>query len=324
VYSRPTPPSTTGYTEGDFVPTNPAPDDQPPGLSVVIVNWNARDALLGCLRSLEAQRWTVTWEAVVVDNGSRDGSVEAVRAAFPAVRVIANADNRGLAAANNQGMRAARGEVLLICNPDVVFGDGAVEELLATLARHERAGFVVPRLLYEDGALATSAGDLPTLREALFGRQSQRRAASGAPSGFWWDGWGHDEERAIGRGHECAYVVRRRAVEDIGWQDEGYPLDWEGIEWTARLRRHGWEVWLSPRAEVVHLGGASIRQVPLRWVVSSHRGMYRYFAPQRPAWQRPGLAVAIGSRAAIKLAATAAGAAMYERAHRARPRPTPS
>jgi hypothetical protein len=291
-------------------------------LSVIIVNWNARPALADCLESLTSSPPPGGCEIIVVDNGSADGSVEWLRAHAPDVRLIANPDNRGLPAANNQGLAAAHAEALLICNPDVVFGDGAVAAMLDLLGRRPRAGIVVPRLRYPDGELQTSAGDLPTLGQALRGRQAQRsRAGAGQPVGFWWDGWAHDEERPIGRGHEAAYLVRRAAVAEVGLQDERFPLDWEGIDWTARFRDAGWEVWLCPGAEVVHLGGASIRQVPFRWVVSSHRGMYRYFAKRRPVYWRPVLALMIGGRAVVKLAATAAtqlgGPAMYERAHRA-------
>ncbi len=287
-------------------------------VSVVIVNWNSCNALKGCLESLAAHPPPGPCEVIVVDNGSSDGSVAWLRGDDRGVHLIANPHNRGLPAANNQGIAASRGEVLLICNPDVVFRPGAIEALVDLLARRPRAGIAVPRLLFPDGALQTSAGDLPTLGGALKGRQAQRhRSSLGQPEGFWWDGWPHDEERVIGRGHEAAYVVRRSAMAEVGLQDEGFPLDWEGIDWTARFRDAGWEVWLCPAAEVVHLGGASIRQVPFRWVVSSHRGMYRYFAKRRPPYWRPVLALAIGARAAVKLAATAAGVAMYERGHRA-------
>jgi GT2 family glycosyltransferase len=318
-----------------------------PDVSVIIVNWNAREALLGCLQSLADHPPADRFEVIVVDNGSADGSVAAIRSRHPDVRVIVNGRNRGLPAANNQGMAAARGAALLICNPDVIFPAGAAEALVQLLDRHPKAGIVVPRLRYPDGGLQTSAGDLPTLGEALLGRQAQRwrrpkgrggepRAAGRVPEpgeppgggaaaprepvrgGFWWDGWAHDEERPIGRGHEAAYAVRRAAAEHVGPQDEGFRLDWEGIDWTARFRDAGWEVWLCPAAEVVHLGGASIRQVPFRWVVWSHRGMYRYFAKRRPRYWRPALALLIGVRAVIKGAATAAGVAMYERGHRRR------
>lgn len=294
-------------------------------VSFVIVTWNSRGVVVDCLRSLAEHAPATPAEIVVVDNGSSDGTVAAVKAALgplglgvggaTPVRVIANHANRGLPAANNQGIVAAHGDAVLICNPDTRFQPGAVDAMVAALGRRPRAGFVVPRLLYSDGRLQTSAGDLPTLGEALLGRQAQRRRRAGEPAGFWWDGWAHDEERAVGRGHEAAYLVRRAAIEEVGVQDEGYRLDWEGVDWTARMRAAGWEVWLCPEAEVVHLGGASIRQVQLRWIASSHRGMYRYFSRRRPAVARPALAVAISARALAKSAAALSKWADYERGH---------
>jgi len=109
---------------------------------------------------------------------------------------------------------------------------------------------------------------------------------------------------------------RRAAVEEIGLQDEDFFLDWEGIDWAARAQEAGWEVWFCPRAEVTHSGGASIRQAEARWVVASHRGIYRYFRKRMPAAARPLLASALATRAAVKLGAVWAGARMYERAHR--------
>ncbi len=286
-----------------------------PELSVVIVNWNAGPALAGCLASLAEHPPSVPYEVVVVDNGSTDGSARAARAANPGLRLIENGRNRGLPAANNQGIVAARAPKLLISNPDVVYGPGAVDALLDTLARHPTAAIVVPRLRYEDGSVQTSVGDLPTLGEALAGRQAQRRRGpSGPPAGFWWDGWAHDEERRVGRGHEAAYLVARQAVEEVGLQDERYFLDWEGIDWTERMTAAGWEVWFTPAAEVVHLGGVSIRQVPFRWIVRSHRGIYRYFSTRHP-WWRLGLAPLVAARAAVKLA-SALVSDVYERGHR--------
>ncbi len=291
----------------------------PVAVSAVVVTWNCRHAVLECLRSLARNPPSAAWEAIVVDNGSTDGTPAAVRAEAPWARMIANPCNRGLAAANNQGMLAARGGAFLISNPDVVWRPGAVDALLGVLERRPAAAWVVPRLLYDDGALHTSAGDLPTLGEALLGRQGLRarsRRRPGATAGCWWDGWAHDEERPIGRGHESAYLVRRRAVEEIGLQDERYRLDWEGTDWTDRMRAAGWEVWLAPEAEAVHRGGTSIRQAPYRWIVSSHRGMYRYFADRSSPAARAPLAAAVAARALLKLAAEAGGGQLYQRAFR--------
>jgi GT2 family glycosyltransferase len=290
-----------------------------PRVTVVIVNWNSRDEVLDCLASLERHAPSVPWEAIVVDNGSADGSADAVVLGAPWARVIVNDRNRGLAAANNQGLRAARGEAVVISNPDVLFAEGTVDELLAALDRHPRAAFVVPRLLHPDGTLQTSAGDLPTVADAVLGRQlARRRSREGTTSGFWWDGWDHGEERPIGHGAEACYVVRVSALDDVGLQDEAYVLDWEGIDWSDRAWGAGWEVWFCPSAHATHIGGASVRQVPVRWVVRSHRGMYRYFRSRRPAAARPALWLAFAARAAAKLVAVAARVPMHERALRGR------
>jgi GT2 family glycosyltransferase len=290
----------------------PAPGARP-RVSAVIVTWNSSETIADCLSSLAAPASNGPFEIIVVDNDSSDGTLEAARRAAPSARVIANPENRGLPAANNQGIETTSGSLVLIANPDTTVAPGAVDALVDLLDRHPRAAFAIPRLLHPDGSLQVSAGDLPTLGQALRGRQAERRRE--AAGGFWWDGWAHDEERQIGRGHEACYLVRRAAIDDIGLQDAAFFLDWEGIDWTARARARGWEVWFTPAAEVTHLGGTSIRQVPLRWVVNSHRGMYRYFAKRTPVLLRPFLATVIALRGLLKAAALGvSGRADYERA----------
>jgi GT2 family glycosyltransferase len=283
----------------------------PPTVSVLIVNWNAGPMLARCLASLRAHPPDAPIEVIVVDNASTDDSVSAAKAELPSVRVVANATNRGLSAANNQAIGLATAPYLLVSNPDVEYGAGSIDALVSLLERRDGAAIAVPQLQHPDGTIHTSAGDLPTLREALLGRRASARRHG--TEGFWWDGWAHDEERRIGRGHEAAYLVRRRAIDDVGLQDERFPLDWEGIDWTARFADRGWEVWFTPAAKVVHHGGQSVRQVQRRWVISSHRGMYRYFAKRSPAIARPALAVVVAARAGVKLAALAITRDVYPR-----------
>jgi N-acetylglucosaminyl-diphospho-decaprenol L-rhamnosyltransferase len=293
--------------------TNP---DHVLDVSVVIVTWNSASEIEGCLSSLSEELPASGSEVIVVDNGSRDRTLEVVRATSRGIHVIANSSNRGLAAANNQGMVASRGRVILICNPDVVFHPGSVRAMVEVLERHAGAAWVGPRFVDEDGQLQSSVGNLPTLAEAVLGRQITRRRGSGDASGFWWVGWAHDTERQVGRGLECAYVVRRRAIEEVGMQDERFVLDWEGFDWADRFHRAGWEIWFTPQAEVLHLGGTSRRQVPLRAVVSHHRGMYYYFSDRRRAVWKPFLAAAFILRALTKLTLTGLGIPLYSWAHR--------
>lgn len=287
-------------------------------VSIVIVSWNTREALKRCLESLQQHAPSGAWEAIVIDNASTDDTLQMLAETAPWARVVANLQNAGLATANNQGLALSRGDAVLISNPDIVFSAGAIDALCSALDRHPRAAFIVPRLLHPDGRVQTSAGDLPTLREALAGRRAnQSRGASASElGGFWWDGWAHDQEIRIGHGAESCYVVRSAAIADIGPQDPRYFLDWEGIEWSRRAAHHGWEIWLCGDAEVIHVGGESIQRNRMRWVIASHAGMYRYFSGEVRAVFRPLLAALIASRAVAKLAALAFGAPLYERANR--------
>lgn len=286
-------------------------------VSVVIVNWNTRDELLRCIESVRAQP-SVRSQVIVVDNASKDGSAEAADELEPPITLIANSGNRGLAAGNNQGIALARADAVLITNPDVIFQSESIAAMLRTMQERPRAGMVIPKLLYPDGSIQTNAGDLPSFADAYFGRRANKSPRRDPCTGYWWDRWAHDEERPIGRGGEAAYLVRRAAIDAVGNQDERFTLDWEGIDWAARFRAAGWEIWFCPNAHVVHLGERSIVQARFRWVAESHRGMFRYFAARAPRMLRPFLALAVCLRAVVKAAALAFGVSFVNHARRAR------
>jgi N-acetylglucosaminyl-diphospho-decaprenol L-rhamnosyltransferase len=291
------------------------PHDECPAVSIVTVTWNSESVVPGFLRSIKATLHDRSHELIVVDNASADTTLRLVRELEPSARIIANSTNRGLAAANNQGITQARSDFIVICNPDVIFLEGAVGAMLDLMSRRPSAGWVIPRQRHEDGRLLTSAGDLPSLREALLGRTVASWLSRGTTRGQWWDRWEHNEERSIGRGHEAVYMVRRSAVEQVGLQDERYVLDWEGPDWTDRFHRAGWEIWIAPEAEVIHLGGVSVRQARVRWIVSTHRGMYNYFSDRIPRPWRPMLASAVALRAALKVLGAMSGVPFYRWAH---------
>ena len=100
-------------------------------VSIIIVNWNTRDILRDCLRSIDESAGPIRCEIIVVDNASADDSVEMVRREFPHVRLIANAENRGFATANNEGMAVAQGRYVLLLNSDTVVLDGAIARTVA-------------------------------------------------------------------------------------------------------------------------------------------------------------------------------------------------
>lgn len=240
-----------------------------PTISVIIVSYNTREMTLECLETLGARLPTgVATETFVVDNGSADGTVAAVRARFPTVTVVENPANTGFGAANNLAMARARGEYLLLLNSDAFPREDAIARLVECLRRHPAAGVVGPRLLNQDGTLQRSCYPFPSpataWRENLgWGRRWPGRRGQGAPTPD--DArWAHDTERSVAWVIGACLLVRRQVCAQVGGFDERFFMYQEEADWQKRIRAAGWQVVFTPAAEVVHLAGASGRDEPVR------------------------------------------------------------
>ncbi|HSD29421.1 MAG TPA: glycosyltransferase family 2 protein, partial [Vicinamibacteria bacterium] len=247
-----------------------------PRVAVVIVSYEGRDALLACLESLRRHA-SLPIEAVVVDNASTDGSADAVRAALPAVRVLANTENVGFARACNQGWRASGAPVVLFLNPDAEVTPGAVGTLARLLEERPGVGAAGPRTRSADGTIQVSTGpDLSPLAE-----RRQRRLVLGVAHG---DAEALAEAEALhSREHEPAWVsgsclaVRRAALEAVSGFDERFFLYEEDADLCRRLRDAGWRVVFTPTAEVLHRLGASMARAPRLARLEYHRSHLLYY-----------------------------------------------
>lgn len=229
-------------------------------LAVVIISFNTQNITLDCLRTLFDELEStpeVEAEVWVVDNASRDGSVQAIERDFPAVNIIANAENRGFGTANNQAMQQARGEYFLLLNSDAFVHQGAIETLIAELEAHPEAAIAGPRLLNSDGSLQASCWRFPSPRQVwlenlgltgLFSHESR--------FGDYYK-WAHDARREVDFVSGACFLVRRAAWEQSGGFDENFALYAEETDWQKRLHNAGWKIVFTPNALVTHLGGAS-------------------------------------------------------------------
>jgi GT2 family glycosyltransferase/glycosyltransferase involved in cell wall biosynthesis len=228
-----------------------------PLLSAVIISYNTREMTLRCLRTLEEELVGIEAEVIVVDNASKDGSVEAIRAEFPAICVIASPTNDGFGAANNQAMRKARGQHFLLLNSDAFPRPGAIGKLIEYLDAHPEAGAVGPRLLNEDGSLQRSCYRFPTPLQCW---AENLWISSLFPQHPWFGDyrrWAHDSERDVEWIVGACLLVRRKVVDQVGGFDERFFMYAEETDWQRRMRDAGWRIAFTPAAEVVHLGGAS-------------------------------------------------------------------
>jgi GT2 family glycosyltransferase len=134
-------------------------------ISFIIVNWNTRDILHACLESINKTISGISYEIIVVDNASRDGSVAMLREKYPQVKVIQNTENRGFGAANNQAMRVMTGQYGLLLNSDTVLTENAVYELFSFMENHPEAAMACGQLLNADGSKQNSIANFPTVQK---------------------------------------------------------------------------------------------------------------------------------------------------------------
>ena len=221
-------------------------------VAAVVVTYDALPWIEPCLDSLRG------FETVVVDNGSRDGTIDLVRDRFPEVRLV-EAENRGLGAGWNIGLRETSSRYALLLNADAWLVEGALARLVDFADSRPRAAVVGPRLLNQDGTLQRSVRGFPTLWRLATEYFFLRKLAPGssALNAFYAGGFEHDEVREVEAVMGACMLVRRHAVEQVGYCDEDYFLFSEETDWCFRFREAGWEVVFFPGSECVHVRGAA-------------------------------------------------------------------
>lgn len=247
----------------------------PTVLSIVVVNWNARDLLRSCLRSIYANPQKCSFDVTVVDNASADGSTDMVRQCFPEVRLIENRRNVGFAHANNQGIRRSNGRLILLLNPDTEVQAGALQALTNFLDGQPRAGAVGPRLLNPDGSLQPSCHPTPTLAREFW--RLFHLDAIYPYARYPMHRWDQDTPRRVDVIQGACLLLRRDALDQVGLLDEDYFMYSEEVDLCTRLRRAGWQIYWVPRAKVVHYGAQSTRQVADEMFLQLHRSKVLYF-----------------------------------------------
>ncbi len=250
-------------------------------LSFVIVSWNVRDLLRRALAAVQADAADFSHEILVVDNGSRDGTVAMLRAEFPNVRLIENIGNVGFTRANNQALAQAQGRYLFLLNPDTELERGATRALVEFMDAPENAqvGIVGPRLVYADGSIQSSRRRFPKLSTALFESTKleewfpRNRFAAEYRLANLTDDTVQDVDWVVG----AAMFVRRAVYDQIGGLDERFFMYSEELDWCLRAKKQGWRVVYFPPARVMHYEGKSSEQVLAQRDIYFHSSKVRYF-----------------------------------------------
>lgn len=241
----------------------------------------------------------IEFEVIVVDNASDDCSAEMVRDKYPDAVVLANRENSGFSTANNQAYRESHGRHFLLLNPDTVCLPGSLEKLVRFLDQNPGAGAVGPLVLSGDRTLQHSWARFPTVWTEARGVLVRRIE----PDRVW--PTTADQVRAFGSFRAdwiggCCFMIRRSAVEQIGLMDESLFMYSEETDWCKRLADAGWEVWLEPASEIIHLGGQSSSQASKRASEQLRRSKVAYFRKHHGAFQAHLLQLALQARGMAK------------------------
>ncbi len=245
--------------------------------AAVVVNYRAASLLTDCVRSILADSSAGEVELVVVDNGSSDGSVEALQSAVPGARVITAPGNVGYARAANLGIAATRAPIVAVFNPDLTMEPGTAKAMLARFDEEPGLGACGPRIRNVDGS------DYPSARRS----PSVPLAVAHGLLGLWWPtnpftaryrelDADPAQPRSVDWVSGAAVWLRRGALDTVGGWDERYFMYVEDLDLCWRLRRAGFDVGYEPAGVVTHVQGASTARSPYRMLVQHHRSAWRF------------------------------------------------
>ena len=245
--------------------------------AAVIVNFNAGDHLIRCVRSLRVADLD---HIIVADNASTDASIAALRDADPAVVVVETGGNFGYGGGVNRGAAAVPQEcdVIVVCNADLIVEPAAIKTMVAALDADVELGIVGPRIDNTDGTLYPSARVIPgpfdAMGHAFLGLIMPNNRFTRRYRLLDWD---HASARRVDWISGACFAIRRSVFDELGGFNEDYFMYLEEIDLCERTRRIGAGVLYEPAARVVHIGGVSTKQLPYRMLAEHHRSVLRWW-----------------------------------------------
>ncbi len=245
--------------------------------SVVIPSWNTKQLLMECIQTIRETANPKSFEIVVVDNASVDGSCEAVSAKWEDVIVIMNAANVGFAKACNIGLRQSKGRYICLVNSDVKLRAGCMQALIRHLDMHPDVGLAGPRILNPDSTAQDSCRRSPSVWDSLVEVTGLHNRFGGLS---FLSGGNVRPGKACGSVDVdilsgCFWMIRREAMCKVGLLDEGFYFYGEDKDYCLRLARAGWRISYVPSATAVHLVGASSSRDTRRFVIELQKASLR-------------------------------------------------
>ena len=245
-------------------------------LSIIIVSYNVYPFLDNCLRSVRQALEGLNGEIIVVDNASVDHTVTQLHQHFPDVQVIANRENKGFATANNQAIAIARGEYILLLNPDTIVSGDTFQKCISFMDEHPDAGALGVRMIDGTGRfLPESKRGLPTLSASFMKMTGLYKLFPKSPK---WNRYyqGHIAEKETAKIEVLCgafMFMRRTALERSGYLDEDFFMYGEDIDLSYRITKAGYSIYYFPETSIIHYKGESTKKSSLNYILTFYEAM---------------------------------------------------
>ena len=227
-------------------------------LSIVIVNYNTAHLLAEFFAAVDAGIGALSVQIIVIDNASRDGSVQMIHQRYPQVELVENGVNVGFGRANNQALSRARGRNLLLLNTDAFVEAGGIERSVRYLEEHPECAVLGARLIGRDGTQQPSCRCFPTPWSEFVVQTGLARFF--APARLVDETvMDHSSARECDWVPGCYYLVRMAVVAELGLFDPRFFLYYEEVDHCRAVKSAGWRIMCYPQSTVVHIGGESAR-----------------------------------------------------------------
>jgi GT2 family glycosyltransferase len=248
-------------------------------VSILILNYNTRELTINALRSVYQSMTSSSYEVILVDNASKDDSIEHIQREFPQVILILNQENVGFAIANNQAMRVAQGRYVLLLNSDTLIQQDTLDTMLQFMDKHSEVGAAGCKLVLQDGSLdkACKRG-FPTPSASFYYAFGISKLFPRVPrfNQYQLGYMDPDEAYPVDCLVGAFMFVRRSTIDQVGMLDEDFFMYGEDIDWCYRIKQAGWVNYYYPKTQILHLKGASSRRKPVKIVYEFHRAMWLF------------------------------------------------
>ncbi|MFH1458889.1 MAG: glycosyltransferase family 2 protein [Candidatus Omnitrophota bacterium] len=278
----------------------------PDSLSIIIVNYNTGELLVRCVESALNKFNYLQDEIIIIDNASTDQSLVKLKAlarAASSIEIIKNSQNQGFAAGVNQGIKRAKGNYIVLLNPDAQLKGSVLENLKKVLTDNPQAGCCGPKLINQDLSLQMSVHSYPKLLDIIFDKTHLAYffPKSKILTRFQMSYWNHEQMREVDWMSGACLMVRKTVIENIGLLDERFFMFCEDIDLCLRIKQAGWKNIYVPDACVLHLKGKSSPQLEGKAPVVSWVSLVKYWAKHKGKGKAQMLRVLLCSDAFLKL-----------------------